>query len=400
MTGAADATPLVILAASARALAECLRRAGLPGEGRPLLAVDAFGDDDLMAAVDGWRHIALGELSQPARVHAVLGAFPGAEVLIGGGFDGAFDVLRTLAADHRLLNAPPDTWRAARDPLLFARLGIEAPDTRSQPPADRRGWLCKRRDGSAGLGVRRGLDVPARDLAEGDAGFYWQRRIVGTPVSLLFCVHAGGTVGIGINRQWCSPAPGLPFCFGGIASGFDAGASASAALVDMAQRISVATGLRGLCSLDAVIDRQGRVHALEVNPRPTASVELYDRESPGLMALHRAAVLGHPLPPWAPAPVSRALALVRAPVGVRAGRPPRGCSDWRDGAVVDAGDPLCTVHAEAVDAQAAMHRARCAAASLRRRLRRDVAGSTPDGGTFLTIATIPNPDQISRREHA
>jgi len=400
MTGAADATPLVILAASARALAECLRRAGLPGEGRPLLAVDAFGDDDLMAAVDGWRHIALDELSQPARVQAVLGAFPGAEVLIGGGFDGAFDVLRTLAADHRLLNAPPDTWRAARDPLLFARLDIDAPETRLQPPADPRGWLCKRRRSSAGLGVRRASDVAVLEPAQGDGGLYWQRRIVGTPVSLLFCAHASGVVSVGINLQWCSPAPGLPFRFGGIASGFDPGEGPRAVLMAAAEWISVATGLRGLCSLDAVIDRRGRVHALEVNPRPTASVELYDRESPGLMALHRAAVLGHPLPTWAPAPVSRALALVRAPVGVRAGGPPRGCSDWRDGAVVDAGDPLCTVHAEAVDAQTAMHRARCAAASLRRRLRGDAAGSTRDGGTFLTIPSTSHPDQTLRREHA
>jgi predicted ATP-grasp superfamily ATP-dependent carboligase len=36
-------------------------------------------------------------------------------------------------------------------------------------------------------------------------------------------------------------------------------------------------GIVGLCGVDLVVDRGGHVHVIEVNPRPTASMELVDR---------------------------------------------------------------------------------------------------------------------------
>ena len=397
MNAVLDAVPLVVVAASARALAECLRRAGLPAAGGRLLAVDAFGDDDLLAAVDGWQHLPLDELARPERLrHAIANVLQPprgeqrdaagpvsrqrADVLIGGGLDGARDALRAIGAEYRLLNTPLESWLAAREPLLFAQLGIDAPQTRAHPPPDPRGWLCKHADSSAGLGVTPAAAVALRvDGRHDTVAAYWQRRVGGTPVSLLFCAHAGGIVPVGINRQWCSPAPGLPFRFGGIAGGFDPGEGPRAALRLAAERVSAASGLRGLCSLDAVLDREGRMRALEVNPRPTASVELYDRAAPGLMALHTAAVLGAALPAWRPAATCRALAWVRAPLPLCTGDAPRACADWRRGAVLRVDDPLCTLHAEASDALTAMRRVRSAAAHLRRRLRCRAVGSAPAG---------------------
>ncbi len=412
MTGKSDAAPLVVLAASARALAESLRRAGLPGQGMPLLAVDAFGDDDLMAAVDAWQALPLQHLARPDRVLAAVdaalqrvGSGAAASVVIGGGFDGANDVLHALAARFRLLNAPPSAWAAARDPLLFSRLGIDAPETQMHPPSNRRGWLQKHAGSSAGLGVNPAAaarpaltDGASPDI--GHAAAYWQRRAHGIPVSLLFCAHADGIIAVGINRQWCSPAPGLPFRFGGIASSFDPGAMARQQLVAAAGRAAASIGLRGLCSLDAVLERGGRVRALEINPRPTASVELYDRAAPGLMRLHTAAVLGHSLPDWAPAPGSGALALVRAPCDLHAGPRPRGCSDWREGAPVAAGEPLCTVHAEGPDARDAMARVMASAGRLRHRLRAAAAVAAPDAEAFFYNAPDTSSRSVPRRDHA
>jgi hypothetical protein len=399
--------PLVVVAASARALAECLRRADLPAHGAPLLAVDAFGDDDLLAVVDGWQPLALSDLRRPGRVvaavEAALHQMPAdadgadlrrsagaghaatrrADVLLGGGFDGAPDVVRALGSRYRVLNAPPDAWIAARDPLLFRRLGIDAPETQLQPPSDLRGWLRKQAGGSAGLevlmasaggsapgpvgvpGLGPGEDGTAKgsDLAVDHVSVFWQRRIAGMPVSLLFCAHAGGVLPVGINRQWCSPAPGLPYRFGGVASGFDPGAVARGRLIDAAERVTAATGVRGLVSLDAILDRQGCVRALEVNPRPSASVELYDRQASGLLRLHAAAVLVLPLPEWSPAVedtvrCSHALAVVYASRRTRVGRRPDTAADWRTGTTVEAGSPLCTVHATGPDTRTAMCRAR------------------------------------------
>jgi hypothetical protein len=393
MTPATDAKPLVVLAASARALAECLRRAGLPSGGGPLLAVDAFGDDDLMAAVDGWHPLALADLHEPqqvvAAVQAVLQARSGAgcpwrgdryggqdaavsavyplpcTVLLGGGFDGVPAVVDALSQRHHLLNSLPATWLAARDPLLFGRLGIAAPETRLDRPVDPRGWLRKAVGSSAGLGV--GIAT-----AEADSGerVVWQRRVAGTPASLLFCAHADGVLPIGLNRQWCSPTLVRPFRFGGVASGFDPGATARAQMLDAAARVSAETGLRGLCSLDVIVDRRGDAFALELNPRPTASAELYDRDAPGLLRLHLAAVAGGALPEWRPPVGSRALAVVYAPIAMCLGVPPTAVADWRRGAEVGIGDPLCTLHASGPDATVAMRRGRSSAGRLLRGLKR------------------------------
>ena len=383
--------PLVVVAASARALAQCLRRAGMPEGGAPLLAVDAFGDDDLLAAVDGYAHVALPALHDAdalcAAVDAVLAghdaatrtATASAHLMLGGGFDGATTVLNALARRHSLLNTSPESWAAARDPLLFVRLGIETPETRLTPPEDARGWLCKARGSSAGLGVRPAQARPA-GIATVAGSVYWQRRIAGTPVSLLFCAHSGGIVPVGINRQWCSPAPGLPFRFAGIASGFDPGAAAADQLLTAAARLTEATGLRGLASLDAVLDRRGCARAIEVNPRPSASVELYDRTAPGLLRLHLAAVRGCRLPAWAPAAGSHAFTLVRAPCPLVTGPRPPDTADWQEGAQVARGAPVCTFHAAAPGIDAALRRSVRGAARLRRAL---APHRQPEGDGFF-----------------
>lgn len=400
---------IVVVAASARALSQCLRRAGLPRPGSALLAVDAFGDDDLRATVDAWQHLPLDRLHDTGEVVAAVAAVArhvavpprgGVRVLLGGGFDGVPSVLEVLNQRHRILNAPAAAWGAARDPFLFSRLGIATPETRVDPPATSAGWLCRRVASGAGLGI-----VPAafgwpRAAATCMAGdhtsphVFWQRQVAGTPVSILFCAHRDGIVVVGCNRQWCNPAPGAPFRFGGVASGFDPGRLPREQLIEAAVRVSAATGLRGLCSLDAIITRRCEVLALEVNPRPTASVELYDREAPGLLALHVAAVDAQPLPDWRPAAlVNRGLAVVYAPVPWRLEVPPRQAADWRRGARIPAGAPAFTVHTRAASAERGMR-------ALRARVNRLLcsAGNVRRGAShFLQCDTF---ESFSGRDHA
>ena len=75
-------------------------------------------------------------------------------------------------------------------------------------------------------------------------------------------------------------------------------------------------------------------------------------------------VLGQALPQWVAPSGSRALAVVYARRRMTAGLRPAAASDWRCGATVAAGAPLCTVHAAAEDALAAMRRARATARRL------------------------------------
>lgn len=353
-------TPVVVLAASARALAECTLRSGWQ-----VHAVDAFGDVDTRAASRRWQHLPLDRFCDPQQVleaiAAVVGLDSSSALLLGGGFDGHPQVIAALAERYRLLGNGPSVWQAARDDAVFDRLGIPAPEWRREAPESMAGWLLKDRARAAGYGVWPACAThPVRQPL-------WQRRVRGWPGSLVFVAHAGGVVPVGFNRQWCSPAPGLPYRFGGVAAAWRWGAAIERMVIDWAMVLVASLGLRGVCGLDFIVDAAGRPWALEINPRPTASLELYDRAAPGVVALHVAAVTGGVLPAWQPAAGSAALAVVYARRTLQTpAEPPAAARDWPGKATVAAGEPVCTWHAWAADAPSALRRV-CQGASLWRR---------------------------------
>ncbi|MDX1606304.1 MAG: ATP-grasp domain-containing protein, partial [Candidatus Competibacterales bacterium] len=119
-----------------------------------------------------------------------------------------------------------------------------------------------------------------------------------------------------------------------------------AALPAALERLVAATGLAGLCGIDLCVDGP-RWWLIEINPRPTATAELHERD-PGLLTLHRAAVTG--VLPAVPAP----LAGCRGQAVVYAGRPlrvvPFAWPDWTadrpvPGSRIASGQPLCTLTA-------------------------------------------------------
>jgi predicted ATP-grasp superfamily ATP-dependent carboligase len=137
-----------------------------------------------------------------------------------------------------------------------------------------------------------------------------------------------------------------------------------------------ATGLVGLNGLDFLLQGD-RWLALEVNPRPTATVELYDPDYPqGLFEWHLRACQGE-LPEGRPHPPRRPRA-VRAHAVVYAlgsGRVsalfpfPDWCRDIPNpGTRFMPGDPVCTVHAVALDRDRAVKLVRRRHAALQRAL--------------------------------
>jgi hypothetical protein len=57
-------------------------------------------------------------------------------------------------------------------------------------------------------------------------------------------------------------------------------------------------------------------------------------------------------------------------------------SDWREGAPVARGEPLCTLHASGDDTRQAMRRVRAAAIRFKCRLLQSVYVAAPDGEGF------------------
>lgn len=349
----ATAVPeFVVVALSARALVASACRGG-----RSVAALDLFADTDTAAMADPCRTLPSRQLRIP--VAALRQALAAPELsrlplVYGAGFEDRPELLTALARSRPVIGNRAETVARLKDPFAFADLlaglGIPHPEVATAPPADAGGWLMKRAGASGGAHIR-----PASSRLT--AGHYAQRRSAGRPVSLLFLADGRRVLPIGFSRQWVAPAPGQPYRYGGAvgpmpASGGTAAAMA-ASMIQAVSRIAAAVGLVGLNSADFLAGPAGWC-LLEINPRPGATLDLFDRPPmPSLFGLHLAACAGT-LPSELPPLTGCRAALVvysAAPILLQDGL----CwPDWtadrpRTPARIPAGAPLCTVIADGPD---------------------------------------------------
>lgn len=342
----AVAEPVLIVALSGRALAQSARAAGFAP-----IVLDAFADLDTRAVAQVWRQVPVDRRWRlrraPLLTAAATLAPPPVPLVWGSGFEGRTDLLAEIARNRPLWGTTPAAVRAIKDPIGFAQavgdLGFAHPETRARPPAKAPGWLVKRGAAAGGGHVR-----AAHLRGPHGRGWYWQRRMPGRPVSALLVADGRRACVLGFSEQWAAPGPGRRFRFAGVAAPAALSPAARATLAAAAAALAVRYEVRGLASVDALVDRD-RVVVLEVNPRPGASLDACERcYGVNLFALHRSACAGEL--PEPPQPVGAAgSAILYAP---RALQVPDGFTwpAWTadrtpPGVRVPARGPVCTLRA-------------------------------------------------------
>jgi uncharacterized protein len=371
---------ILLVSVSARMLAELARR-----EGQAVMALDRFGDLDLQRlcpSVSILRDLG-GRGGMAALVDAAEG-IPSTGVIYGAGLENQPALVARLGAGRRLLGCPPRTLRRVRDPaLLGASLrsaGLAYPRTFSarEAPlrADRtRRWLRKPLRGGGGRGVREW-----RGGALG-AGLVVQERIAGLPCSAAAVADGRSAALLGVSEQLIGRralgARGYTWCGNLVPPRL--AAQERHALAEAAQAICAhlasAFGLRGLFGVDMIWDGE-RAWVVEVNPRPTASLEtveaVHDVRS---FAAHLDACAGR-------LPVARSFtdpdgaagkAVLFATEDVRLGDtrgwPDRGIRDVpHPGEPIAAGQPICTLVATGGAPEAVLAELEARAAALRAEL--------------------------------
>lgn len=357
-----DVAPRVLIVGySTRAAAESAARTGLA-----VTALDAFDDLDRHAAVRG--------LSMPRDLGAPFGARAAARAARGIGceavvylspFENHPAAVRELARGRALWGNAPEVLARVRDPQALTaalrRHGLPAPAVRTaaDDPPDAGAWLLKPRASGGGRGVRawrRGEPVPR--------GRYLQERVEGTPGSVTFVADGRRVVVLGVSRQLAGEAAfgahGFQYCGSVLAPAPLVGGESHAAA--LAQAVTESFGLVGLNGVDFVV-RDGIPHAVEVNPRHSASMELVERaRGTSILGAHVAACVDGALPDGAP-PAARdarvhgkAVLYARRAVTVGDTRPWLDDASVRDvprpGERIARGAPVCTVFAEGSDADA------------------------------------------------
>jgi predicted ATP-grasp superfamily ATP-dependent carboligase len=342
-----DSKAVVIVAASGRALAASARRGGyLP------LVIDWFGDTDTLALsaahaglADGLaRGMTAGTLD--TAMAAVTKSYQPLGIVCGTGFEDRPELLEHLAHHGRIFGCSADTVRRVKDPAAFAALCLDCavphPEISCARPVDATGWLAKRKGGAGGSHV---VAAAARDAAN----FYYQRQVPGEGVSALFLANGKRALVLGFSSQWVSATPHQPFRYGGAIRPALLPKNISDLLEDVVRKIARAIPLLGLCSADFLVDGDD-FRLLEVNPRPGATLDIFEAPQKSLFALHMAACAGE-LAAQAPSLAgvdATAIAYGKHDMHVPAFDWPEWSADRpRAGTMVRQGEPLCTILAAA-----------------------------------------------------
>ena len=288
----------MILGASCRAAAASAAAAGWA-----VHAADAFGDLDLDAVTAASLRVA----GYPEGLADAAQAFPPGPWCYTGAIENHPDLIDRIAALRPLAGNSGDSLRQVRDPFVLARrlraAGLRYPETFTTPediPADG-SFLRKPLASAGGRGISVWRQPVAFDAeARKSVGHVWQRRIAGLPMAAVFGLSGGEQRLLGLSQQLI----GEPSCR---ATEFAYCGSVQAPLrlvredvLDQCTRLgsTLATGcgLAGIVAVDVVLDARFSLTVIEVNPRPSSSMELVERTTGESMLATHLAAFGWPSP--------------------------------------------------------------------------------------------------------
>jgi len=286
---------LVVAGLSVRTLAESARQGGWR-----VISLDLFGDIDTRRASTHWE--AIGDASTPgiapARLRDALdraARCPGVDGWVAGsGFEGLPGLLDAGGPALPCLGMPAPRVTRLRSPTAFFaaldRLMLLHPPVSLEPPLDGGAWLAKRAGGCGATHIRLATGAPGDVCAPADT--YYQRIQPGMPMSALFLADGAAFRLVALNRLIVRPLDDRPYVYVG-AVGPVSDRALERTIGQALAKLVPEFGLRGLASLDFIVDGAAGVHLLEINPRPSASMQLHAQAWPaGLMRAHVQAARG------------------------------------------------------------------------------------------------------------
>jgi len=301
---------LLVIAISARPYAIAAKKSGFR-----VFVIDGFADAETIEAAAQTFVCPFDERGFKAvKLRAILKKIdltPFVGCVFGSGFEAQPQLLEEINRFLPIIGNSASIVAQVKNPEYFFStligLRIPYPNIFNDTPKDlsAQAYLQKSCGGSGGQHIQ----YPAKKSAF-QQGDYYQTLIQGESVSVLFLATKSNKIKvnqahfnaslIGFNAQWVDATSEQPFRFGGAASGVFLSQSIKNNLYEIVKKLTEALGLVGLNSLDVIIQDE-TIYVLEVNPRLSATFDLYakdwrDNFNLDLMALHIQAGLGEPIP--------------------------------------------------------------------------------------------------------
>ncbi len=290
VAGAANEGPLLIIGASARSCAQSAYRSG-----RKFLAVDLFGDWDTQQ----W-----GPCQQIDSFDSVdwdlwLDSLPVAprRFIVSGGMEKRPRLIARLAERITFVGTQPAQIERTNDPHVLAAVcldhGIQFPESRSRTQiieGYENEWIVKPFASAGGSGIRYWSVLDAGQIEPvGNGDKYVQRFVAGRSFSSLFCANGESATLIGTTVQLVGEAAFTmrPFQYCGSIGPVNC-CPQQHELGRIGNVLAREFELLGVFGIDWILDAADRIWLIEINPRITASAEIFELAGlqPGIVELH------------------------------------------------------------------------------------------------------------------
>lgn len=254
-------------------LAELAWRSGLKS-----WVIDLFADQDTRRYSEQVIRVdSLDETQLNPALARFKSIYPEAAAVYGSGLERHPQSLEQIGLEFELLGNRIEIAHSLQKKRSFfellGRLRIPHPLVSFTVPDTPGRWLIKPEFGGGGVGIR---DHDGDASIESD--MYWQRHVDGDAGSVLFLADGLRVRVVGFNTQWSESFDDRnQFIFSGVLNHSPLSGAQERMVAEWLDAIVQEIPLRGLNTLDFIV-RGDRVYLLEINPRPSASMQLYDAD--------------------------------------------------------------------------------------------------------------------------
>lgn len=263
---------ILIVSNSGRMLAKCAKNAGYSP-----LVIDCFADADTQLLA--LKYIKVNSLAlefvRPA-VSILKSQYKIGYIIYGSGLESNLDTLEFLQQNLSILGNTLDVFTAIQNKSIFfpklKQLQIPYPEISFQAPDIYEGWLIKPMQGEGGLGIKN-----YNKKVGNSALNYWQKYISGIPLSVLFVANGAEFKVIGFHKLFNKQINDNAFVFSGLMSQPEISKNIFQSVNQWLARLVPEFTLQGINSLDLIVQNDS-FFALEVNARPSASMQLYNED--------------------------------------------------------------------------------------------------------------------------
>lgn len=345
-----------MLATAARSLVQA-------ASDRRVYSIDFFADEDtvqgavMACAVPPSLRYQFNRRRLAPALHKITAAAGSMPIIIGSGFENNPATVAWLQRDYELLGTAAPQWaRIKALPTLLHELAqrqhIKIPVTSKTRPATTQEWLVKHCGRSGGFHV-----YAAAQEQRPTRSAYFQRRIAGPSLSATYIGAAGHSVLVGVAQHLRYLGADC-FQHQGLVALSDIDTRLLTQIRSLGERVCDELPLTGLFGLDFLLDSDGELCLVDINPRPPASIDVLP-QAHHLIRAHIDACRSQTLLYSSPRSAGcRGFVVIYAERAWRVPTQfewPTGAADRpAQGSLIKAGQPLCSLHAEGPDLTAVL----------------------------------------------